>query len=602
MKAKQKINSLRNNEYYNFQPILDELYDLSKKGSKFKKLMELITDERNILLAYRNIKKNKGSMTYGTDKKTILDIAESNTELFIEKIQNKLSNYKPKPIRRVYIPKKNGKLRPLGIPCIEDRIIQQCIKQILEPILEAKFYKHSYGFRPDRGCKYAIARCNFLINKSGFKYVVDIDIKGFFDNVNHSKLKKQLWTLGIRDKRLICVISKMLKAEITGVGIPSKGTPQGGVLSPLLANVVLNEFDWWIASQWDTFPTRRKYHENGNTYRALRTGSNLKEIRIVRYADDFKIFCKDYVTANKIMIASKKWIKERLNLDCSTEKSKITNLTKNYSEFLGIKFKACKKRNSYISRSYMSESSIAKCKKNIINGIKRIYKYRDEKSIMNYNSIILGMHHYYDMATCVAIDLGRLDYDLRKTLYNRLHKFTEIRRISEFKGRLYKGYSGKTYGINGMAMYPIYACKNKPPMSMNQDITRYTKKGRKLIHESLNCISKDILEYLSKNPILNKSVEYNDNRLSVYCGQRGKCFITKKPLEIGEMHLHHKKPISKGGNDKYQNLVYLNKDAHTLVHSTNMETIKAYLGKYKWDVKRKDDLNKLRKLAGNFEI
>lgn len=227
---KQKI---RNSEYYDMQLVFDELYAASVKGQRFCNLVELIKRPENIKLAYRNIRKNSGSRTAGVDNKTISDLNKWNENALVAHVQRKLDWYIPNAVRRVEIPKDNGKTRPLGIPTIMDRLIQQCILQVLEPICEAKFFKRSNGFRPNHSAENAIAQAERMIQNVGCHYVIDIDIKSFFDNVNHGKLLKQMWTHGIRDKKLLSIISAMLKAEVAGIGFPEKGTPQGGIISPL---------------------------------------------------------------------------------------------------------------------------------------------------------------------------------------------------------------------------------------------------------------------------------------------------------------------------------------------------------------------------------
>lgn len=596
----EKRQLLRNNEYYDMQNTFDKIYLKSCNNHKFVNLMDYITSENNILLAYRNIKNNRGSKTVGTDNKSIVHLKRLKSDEFVTKIQSKFANYTPKSIKRVEIPRPDGRLRPLGIPCIEDRIMQQCIKQVLEPICEAKFHKHSYGFRPNRNTSHAIARCMHLMNKSKLHYVVDIDIKGFFDNVNHSKLKKQLWQLGIRDKNLICILDKILKSEIEGIGIPAKGTPQGGIISPLLANVVLNELDWWVSSQWETFKTRYNYNSY-NRYRAQRT-SNLKEMWLVRYADDFKIFCRDHKTALKIFNTVKQWLKERLGLDISNEKSKITNLRKKYTEFLGFRLKVKLKRHRYVCNSRISK----KAKQNTIDKlkeqIKNINKHPNNKEASKLNSMILGSHNYYKYATHVNRDFVEIDFLVRKTLKARLKNIINNKpKISKTYEKFYGKYNGKIITIRNTTIFPIYGCRTKNALCFRQEICNYTVEGRQLIHDNLYGYD-NIIKYLLENLYNTNSIEFNDNKISLIAGQRGICYATGEALQIGFMECHHKVPKNLGGTDEYKNLVWLTTQAHKIVHSTNLDTIAKYLNALNLDKDGLKRVNSLRKLVGNSVI
>ncbi len=515
-----KKQKLRNNEYYQIQELYDELYQKATKGEAFTDLMQYIISEENIMLAYRNIKNNKGSDTEGTDGFVMEDYKEWNKAELISHVVTSLKNYNPKSVRRVEILKPNGKIRPLGIPCMEDRIIQQCIKQVIEPILESKFHKHSYGFRANRSTEHAIARSMSLINRSQLHYVVDIDIKGFFDNIDHSKLIKQLWTIGIRDKNLLRVIKKMLLSEIEGVGIPSKGTPQGGIISPLLSNVVLNELDWWISDQWETFSTRHEY-SSSNKYRAIKT-SNLKEMFIVRYCDDFKIFCKDYESACKVYRAVTMWLKERLGLEVSSEKSKITNIRKGKTEFLGFYIKAEKKGNKLVGQSSMSEKArkqvIAKLKAQVI----RIQKHPNKYNVNKLNAIILGVHNYYRIATNVSKDMSVINFLVMRIFDNRLKN---VMSKKPFKNKtylkLYGGYNGRVRSVSKVTVFPIYGCRHKSPMNFSQTVCNYTEAGRGKIHESVRGCTY-LIKYLLNNTKYDK-VELADNKISLMVGQRGKC-------------------------------------------------------------------------------
>lgn len=598
----EKRKKLRHNEYYDIQEIFDELYSQSQQGKYFRNLISIMKSKKNIRLAYRNIKRNGGKDTAGVDGITIKDIAKLPPHVIVENIEKMFDFYVPKPVRRKMIPKENGKKRPLGIPCMWDRLFQQCILQVLEPICEARFHNHSYGFRPNRGTNHAIARMLFLINQCGLHHCVDVDIKGFFDNVNHGKLLKQMWTLGIKDKKLLSIISTLVKAEIEGEGIPSKGTPQGGILSPLLSNIVLNELDWWVSNQYETFETKHQYTQS-NKFRALKS-TKLKEIYIIRYADDFKILCRTRNQAIKTKIAVEKFLKERLQLDCSEDKSKVVNLKKNWSDFLGFQLKvkakgyketkqwaktnvkdentgkwrtknyvkSVLKEPKYTCTSRMSPKALKKAKDKITKAIKTIQKSPTPDKAKLFNSTVMGIQNYYKIATNITLNLSEISFHCQRAIYNRLRlntKQASYKDMTKMQQKRYKGYNPKLISLGPVVLAPIHAQKQEAPMNFNQNISNYTSNGRKLIHNKLMKIAETTIAAIMEQYLSDRSIEYHDNRISKFVGQQGKCYVTGKLLGIIGWHCHHIIPFHKNKDDSYKNLVIVENDIHRLIHMTD---------------------------------
>ena len=595
----RKKQILRNNEYYNLQTVHDELYERSRNGKTFTNLMALIMDKNNILLAYRNLKTNKGKNTPGTDGKIITDLECLSTEELTKMVQSRFKAFKPQTVRRTMIPKPNGKERPLGIPTIEDKMVQQCIKQVLEPILEAKFYKHSYGFRPNRSTEHAIKRLFHLTTCNRLHYAVDVDIKSFFDEVDHGKLLKQLWTLGIRDKTLLKIISKMLKAEVEGEGVQTVGLPQGGVLSTILANVVLNELDWWIYNQWQGVKTRTEFKSPSNKTIALQK-TKLKEMHIVRYCDDFKILCKTAIDAQRTFVAVKKWLNERLGLEINHEKSKVVNLRKNRSEFLGFEVKVKPKKKGYVMKSYVSKKSMKRMKMDIKKRLTSIRKNPTPASCKNYNQAIIGRHNYYSLASNCNLDFNKIYFSVRKYLYNQTkHIRQKDATITESYKKLYGQYNYKVTTIANITLFPIGGVKMRKSKPFNPEICPFTDNGRSLIHARLQPFLGSGIKHLLDYPDKNETVAVNDIRLSKYSGQRGKCYISGKPLDLEHVIVHRLKPYL---DDKYCNLVLINEIVSYLVYESKRATLIQIIKDMNLSVKGYNRLMSLRKEIGNFVL
>lgn len=272
-------------------------------------LIEEILSEENLSEAIKRVKANKGAS--GIDKMTVNQLDayfyEHKKEI-INSIMNK--TYKPQPVRRVYIPKSNGKLRPLGIPTAVDRVIQQAIAQRLTPIYENVFSDYSYGFRPNRDCHTAMNKVLEYLNE-GFEWVIDLDIEKYFDTVNHDKLISILREK-VNDSHTLHLIRKFLQAGVMENGVVTSstiGTPQGGPLSPILSNIYLDKFDKEL---------------------------EMRGLHFVRYADDCNIFVRSDVAAERVMKSVTSWLERKLFLKVSATKTKIVRPTN--SNFLGFTF------------------------------------------------------------------------------------------------------------------------------------------------------------------------------------------------------------------------------------------------------------------------
>jgi len=308
----------------------------------------------------------------------------------------------------------------------------------------------------------------------------------------------------------------------------------------------------------------------------------------------------------------------RANTHISPEKSKIVNLKHNYSEFLGFKIKVRKKGkttknnvacDNYVVLSHVGDKALTKIHEKAAAHISNIQlcKSKGETAeyyaVSDYNSYVMGIHNYYQMATCVCADFQPLAYGIKQSIKIGLQERVK-RRKSQAIPRYAREYA-KSKEIRFMGkciLLPIGYVSHKPPIHKKKAVNKYTKEGRELIHKSLESVDMSMVHALMRNPVKGATIEYNDNRLSLYVAQKERCAISKELLSIDSIHCHHRLPKSQGGGDEYTNLIILDKHIHRMVHATDCETIATLLSNFKLNKQQIEKLNKLRKLCGNEEI
>lgn len=330
------------------------------------KLMEVILQDENLEEAIKRVKSNKG--VAGVDKMTVGEIDEyfkANKETIKKRILEK--KYRPQPVKRVYIPKSNGKKRPLGIPTVVDRGIQQAITQVLSKIYDDTFSDNSFGFRPNRSAQDAIMRTLDYLNE-GYEWVIDLDIEAYFDTVNHDKLISILRER-VSDSATLHLIRKFLQAGIMEKGLVKANTigmPQGGPLSPILSNIYLDKFDKELES---------------------------RGLHFVRYADDCNIFVKSEMAANRVMKSVTSWLERKLFLKVSATKTKVVH--PNDGSFLGFTYFRNSKSLKWecIPTNKSKKRLYENCRKELIR--KRCVARTNAITFTRINQIVRGWINYF---------------------------------------------------------------------------------------------------------------------------------------------------------------------------------------------------------------
>lgn len=593
----------------------DFLYQKSATGTAFTGLLEAMVNEMTIITAIHNIKSNKGSKTAGIDKMRMDRYLQMPKQDLVTLIQSNFKQYKPKPARRVYIPKSNGKTRPLGIPTVLDRILQECMRIVIEPICEARFYPHTYGFRPYRAQKHAIRDIINVINASCKSpdqpvWAVEGDIKGCFDNINHRILLKKLWSIGIHDKRILKIVSQMLKAgyiESELYYATELGTPQGGILSPLLSNVYLNDFDWYVGRMYME-PHRQCKHKCNDTRRLKWAGITPKYN--FRYADDWVILTSTEQEANRLKQVLTKYFAYCMKLELSQEKTYVTDLRKEGIHFLGQIVKA-ERKNKTPDPATWSEHLVGKPFPDMERLTKKIRDLEEEvrkigvdtrpenqvKQIHYVNSVIMGLAQYLQTSICsyafhaidrrvnnTALAVWKRMYPKR---YNRmqipLNKLCNLpQRHEDYKSKTFAiKVEGKWFGIT----YAFITHSRYEKKPFNQKMTPYTEEGRKLYenyrkrHEPLPCDRPSIntpedmyIACHSKGSMRKYNFEYYMNREYAYNRDRGKCKCCGIALtENVPKHCHHiQNALHIERINKVPNLAWLCASCHDMVHTGMM--------------------------------
>jgi RNA-directed DNA polymerase len=540
-----RINWLKISQYV--EKFQQRIYHAERFGNirKVRDLQRLLMkSQAALLLSIRRVTQiNKGKRTAGVDGYKALTPYER-VELYNNMKELNINRHRPKPTYRTYIEKKNGKLRPLGIPTMKDRIYQNIARLALEPQWEAKFEPTSYGFRPKRNCHDAIERIfNTIGNKK--QWIFEGDFKGCFDNLNHDYILEQ-----IKGFPAFNVVEKWLKAGFVDnkvFHVSENGTPQGGIISPLLANIALHGLESLLNISY-----RKEKRKTKVSF------VNQTKYAVAKYADDFVIMCESEEEANNLYNKLKPYLKTR-GLELAFEKTKVTHIENGF-DFLGFNIRKYKTHNGSKVLIKPSKDSIKAAKKKITDKTRQLYGKNVQVLVSTLNPIIIGTANYWSSSVAKEV-FSEMDFHIWKVQFKflkRLHPKKSGRWIVQ---RYYK--PDKTGQSKNKWILTEPFTNNQLKRMTWTPISRHVQ-----IKYNYSPFNKELKEYFKKRDI--KEFDRNNvaYRQKLAKKQNYKCPLCSHSITDGSegLETHHKIPRVKGGSNEYKNLELVHISCHLEYH------------------------------------
>jgi len=575
-----------NNVYY---------VDMEKRFNDFREskvdmrmLHGMVYDENNVAFAVRQLSKSNGRMALGPDGTNYETLENYSIMELAEIVKDRLLRKQMDYVRRTHIPKGNtGKIRPLGICSIWDKLVEKCIQLVVEPHCETKFVESSFGFREQVSTHNALAKVKNQCQT--MPYVLSIDLRDYFGTIDPDITYRELWHIGVRDQTILNYIYRFIKKgyyeDSCKIEDPL-GSPQGSILGPLISNVYLHRFDVWLRDQGDCWHDKSvaKFYSSKGKRRNLEF-TNLKVGIHVRYADDILVLCKDYEDAVRFRYSVTNYLTRNMKLEINEEKTKIYDLTREKMKYLGYDFYVFKRPTKNVQRKsiHMVANTLPKAKEDEIVSkcgdlLREFKKNPCFETIHDWNVYVVGLHNYYKGMTHFCQGFREIGWRIYLLFYHAMNKRAKFTTEQSYKN----SFMGGRYSSWGKKGY--YCFNNYPAIEI-----QWANWDSGLICHKKSIIRKHPYQYDDKkhkpgvsmeaiNYLVNTSKHIRNSRLAMfriskYSSVKGASYLSGEFVPVDEYHCHHIKPVARGGTHDFENLCVLSKTEHRILHSSNQEQL-----------------------------